>query len=136
MDMTPGHVRSHIQSETQEIELQLEDAKERIAMDEAVDRLLDNADFKKVVTEGYFKEEVIRAGLLVSDPNLDDRQRATVQRALEGIGSFQYYLQKLQILGSHARGALEEYEEELAEAQASMPTYVTGATTSNVEAFE
>jgi hypothetical protein len=124
--MEAAQMSAAIDSEIEEMELEISKAQEMKELGEAARRLIDNTDFNKLVMETFFKEEVIRLGHLVSSPNLTPDQRDNVRRDLEGVGVFQRFLNGIEILGNTAAQALEEYQEELAEARASQVTIAAG----------
>ena len=67
----------------------------RVAVEEgnALERLRNNKDFKKVIIEGYFREEAIRLVHLKADPSMQsvDSQKSIVAQ-MDAIGSFNQYL--------------------------------------------
>lgn len=122
----PDNLSAQIANEVEELELEISQAQEMKGRGDAVKRLLDNVDFKAVVLDHWFKDEVVRLGHLVSDPQLTEQQRACVQRDLEAIGGFRRYLQTLEMFGFQAAQSLEEHEEALAEARAAQITIIAG----------
>lgn len=67
----------------------------RTALEEgnALERLRDNKDFKKVVLEGYFKDEAVRLVHLKADPSMQsDASQKSIVAQIDAIGSFSSYL--------------------------------------------
>lgn len=95
-----------------EVELQIEDARKMVKRGEALDRLFYNKDFQEVILEQYFREEPIRLVHLKSDPEMgrEDRQ-AYVLGAIDAIGHFRTFLDRLGQEGDRAKTALAEAEE-------------------------
>ena len=56
-----------IDNQVEEIELEINQAKEKVALKDSLEKLIKNRDFKKVITEGYFEQEAIRLVLLKAD---------------------------------------------------------------------
>ena len=85
----------------------------RIAVEEsnALERLRNNKDFKKVILEGYFKEEAIRLVHLKADPSMQslDSQKSIVSQ-LDAIGSFSAYLTHTLQRGAMASKQIESDE--------------------------
>lgn len=81
------------QQDLNEIAVSLEEAQKMINIGEALNRLYNNADFKTIILEQYFKEEparcVIMLGRLTHDPKATER----IHKDLDAIGSFQSFLQ-------------------------------------------
>lgn len=103
-------------NQVQEIELQIEAAREIIAKRDALHRLTDNEDFKTVVREGYLKEEAIRLVQLKAQPQVQKPEiQADIVKAIDGIGCFLKYLQTIEFMAEQAERAIEEANEELAE---------------------
>jgi uncharacterized protein with PhoU and TrkA domain len=97
--------------ELQHIELTEQEAKATIELSKALDRLSNNRDFKKVVLEGYFKDEAVRLVLTKANPACSDEsiQKAIV-RDIDAIGSFRQYLGQIQHNAEMAKKALLDCE--------------------------
>lgn len=97
--------------ELKHIELTEQEAKASIELSKALDRLSNNRDFKKVVTEGYFKDEAVRLVLTKANPacSTDEIQKAII-RDIDAIGSFRQYLGQIQHNAEMATKALADCE--------------------------
>ena len=94
-------------------EVSLEEAKAQVALKESIHRLERNRDFRKVILEGYFRDEPARLTGLLAEPKLTAEQKADVLTSLRAIGELrQYFIARLAI-ADQAEKALEDYEEEL-----------------------
>ena len=102
----------------QEIEFSIQQAKEVVAYGEALERLLRNKDFQQVIDQGYLTDEARRLTLLLADPNLDEKQHASVQRSLQAIGEFHQFIQVRRAFVEEMRKHLEMAQEELEAAHA------------------
>jgi hypothetical protein len=100
----------------EQIELNIEDAKQVVARKRAVEALLKNPSFKKVITEGYFKEEASRLVLLKADMNYQTEESQTqIDKSIIGIGYLRQYLSSLMQLGTMAENAIASDEATLQE---------------------
>ena len=79
-----------------EIQLTIEENEVFIQKGEALDRLLDNADFQKVVMEGFTKEEAHRLALATGNPALEAPEaQARLFEQVKAIGIFVGFLRKI-----------------------------------------
>lgn len=91
-------------SELTQIEHDIRQCEDILATAEALEALRKNRHFKKVIEEGYLKNEAIRNTL-----NLDHAQlREASIRALAGVSSFNAYLQTIEQMADIARANLED----------------------------
>jgi len=95
----------------QQLEVSLDQAKEAVALKQAVLDLSKNKNFKKVVNDGYFKEEAARLVLIKSDDNMqeEDKQKS-IGRQIDAVGTFRQYLATQIALGNMAERAIEADE--------------------------
>ena len=77
----------------QELEANIEQAKESIDLGLALERLFSNRDFKRVVLNRYFKEEAVRLVHLKGAPEsqTSEAQKSIVNK-IDAIGNFANYL--------------------------------------------
>lgn len=102
-----------------QIQVDIDTAKNQVALRDALRRLSKNRDFKKLVLEQYFEKEPVRLCMLRADHNFQDpKDQADLLKELDAIGCLQQFFRSVLILGDRAEGALAEYEEELAEMRA------------------
>lgn len=79
-----------------ELEATLLVSKEAIELNNALQRLMDNRDFKKVVTNGYFSKEAIRLVLLKGKHDYQsDVQQKNIVAKIDAIGNFSNYLDNI-----------------------------------------
>ena len=104
------------EQQIESVEISLTHARATVEVSKAVERLLKNRDFKKVVLEQYFEQEAIRLVLLKSDPNWQKPEaKAEIEAQMCGIGEFRKYLNAKIQLGHMAARAIEDDEETLAD---------------------
>lgn len=92
----------------QEIEESIQESKGVVEFAEALDRLQKNRDFKKVILDGYFREEAIRLVHLKADPAFQtpDRQQSILSQ-IDAIGALHQYFQTTRFLAAQAAKAIE-----------------------------
>ena len=97
-----------------EIQLTLEENEAFIKKGEALDRLLDNADFQAVVMDGYIKGESHRLALATGNPALEDKEaQKRLFLQVQSIGNFNAYLRKIDREHQSAIKTKREHLEEL-----------------------
>jgi len=100
----------------EQIELSIEQAKSSIDMRDALRRLNENKDFKKVIVEGYFEKEASRVVLLKADPNTQDTEtQDALDKSIIAIGQLRQYMRTIFQVGGMADGAMGSHEEALEE---------------------
>lgn len=81
----------------QELDASIASAKETIELGTALERLFSNKDFKKVVLNGYFKDEAVRLVHLRGEPtNQSFEALASLDNKIMAISSFSIYLKNIQ----------------------------------------
>ena len=90
----------------QALEDSIQDCKVIIETGEALQRLMKNRDFKKVILEGYFKDEPIRLVHLKSDVSFQtpERQQAILTQ-MDSIGALNQYFNTLNHMMEQAKKA-------------------------------
>jgi len=107
---------SELEDQQEQIDVSIEQARETVSKKDALMRLMDNADYKVVFTEGYFKEEAARLVQLRGDPEFDDiKAQQSIEKSIIGVGSTYNYLHTIIQLGRMAEKAMiaAEVEREL-----------------------
>lgn len=98
------------------IEQSIASAKQLVALQESLQRLYSNRDFKKVVLEGFFEKEAVRLVHLKSDPNMQTAERqSNILVQMDSIGTLNQYFQTIFQLGSMAEKSIASDEQTLAE---------------------
>ena len=98
-------------NDLEQIEITIESAKKKIQTMEALNRLMDNKDFQRIIDEGYLKEEPVRLVYLKAAPEMqEDLMQKQVISAIDGIGQLRAYLSLLMTQGYSALRALEADE--------------------------
>lgn len=106
-------------NDVQELELSIKDAKKMVDLGNALERLLKNRDFKKVVQEEYLEQEAIRLVHLKGDGNMQSEQaQRAIDRDISAISAFRQFLDMVFAKADHAREAIAECEEALDEIRA------------------
>jgi len=100
-----------------ELELNIETAKELMQQRDALLRLNDNHDFKKIIAKGYFEDEAIRLAHCTADPN-QKNHRDEIMISLQAISVLKQHLHYIIVMGNNAEQAMLEAEETLDEIRA------------------
>ncbi len=97
----------------QEVEMSMEQAKESVALRDALTRLAGNDDFKLVITKGYFNLEAERVVGARADPAMmvNEVGMVMLENILTSIGGLRQYFIKVQQQGSMSLQALSELQE-------------------------
>jgi hypothetical protein len=99
-----------------DIETQLKVAKGIVEFHQSLERLADSKDFKKVILDGYFKDEAIRLVHLKADPAM---QSADTQKSLlaqmDSIGALSSYFRSVRLKAEMAAKTIASNEDALAE---------------------
>lgn len=74
-------------------------------------RLESNRDFKKLIADGYLKDEAVRLVHLKADPSMQtpDRQ-AAIDRDISGIGALLQYFRTVDFMAGQAIKSIEADE--------------------------
>lgn len=99
----------------QEIRVDLAAAKAHVDMADTIRRLEKNPDFRRVFTDGYFRDEASRLTLLLGDQNITEEDRAKIQISLRCIGELHTYLRVKLMLGEQMANAIADGEREIDE---------------------
>ena len=111
-----GDTERCIMNQQEELEITIEQARETVALRDALRRLHSNRDFKKVIKEGYFVNDASRVVLLKADPEMESsNSQASIERAIIGIGQLGQYFAKTEALGNMAERAITDNQETLEE---------------------
>lgn len=101
-----------------EVEQQLKDVKEAMALRDMAVKLSTNREFRKLIIEGFIETETNRLMVCAGDVRFkkEDREQMMGQ-ALAG-GHLKRYLNYIQMLGDNAERSIPEAEQTLAELRA------------------
>lgn len=103
-------------NEIRQIEQSIASAKQLVALQESLQRLYSNRDFKKVILEGFFEKEAIRLVHLKADPNMQTVERQNnILTQMDSIGALNQYFQTINQLASMATNSIASDEQTLAE---------------------
>ena len=84
-----------------QIQVNIKEAEERVALGECLKRLSKNRDFKKLIEQRYFKDESHRLVMVKSSPACQTPEiQAEILRDLDGIGSLYQFFNAI---GSEAK---------------------------------
>jgi len=93
----------------EQIELSIDAANKNIDMYRTMERLHNNADFKKLIVEGFFKEEASRVVALKADPNIQgENEQKQIDNIIISIGGLRQYFNTIYQLGKMSERAVKE----------------------------
>lgn len=102
------------EADIQEVEITIQQARDFIAIGDALARLQKNPDFIKVVEEAYFTHEAARVVSLIAHPAQQrPEQQAQLQNYLRGISEFGQFIITTQLQVQQFRRNLEDAEQTL-----------------------
>lgn len=105
-------------TQMQELEANIARNKAIMAKGASLERLKANPDFKKVVSEGFLKENAVRLVHLKGDKNMaEPHKQAAIQAEIDAIGHFASYLNdvsRFAALAADSLAADEQTREEIA----------------------
>jgi len=102
------------EEQLEQLESSMAEAKHFIDIKNSLLKLQKNRDFKKVITEYYFKEEAARL-VMAKSAGLSEEQQVLIDNMIYGIGSLAKFLDSTLARGNQAELALAEDEEAKAE---------------------
>jgi len=97
--------------ESDQVQIQINEARRMQELRDNCGKLLKNTAFKKVIEEGYFKEEAARLVMAKSNHNLSPDQQVNIDNMIYGVGTLANYLESVMRRGAEMDTAIEEYEE-------------------------
>jgi hypothetical protein len=93
----------------QAIEVDIKEATAAVEYAKALDKLERYHPFKKIILEGYFKEEAIKlVGTKSANGYEDEASQKAIIKAIDGIGELAKYLQTIKTLGRMNEKAIQE----------------------------
>lgn len=95
----------------QELDEDINKAQQLIDMGSALERLMYNADFKKVVMQGFFEKQAIQLVHSKADPALQDKENQEfIMKQLDAIGTLNQYFRNIGNQADLARKAIDAAE--------------------------
>lgn len=100
------------QQQLEQVELTIEQAQDNIAHKQALTRLYENADFRKIILEGYLQKEAARMVHAKAEPSLQsESDQLQLTRMIDGLGYFRQYLNKVYQFGAIAEKTIESHRQ-------------------------
>lgn len=114
------------QNEIEQVEVNITEARKVVSRGKMAEKLASIPEFRELILEGYFKDEVVRLAALMSDPNIPETYRECVNRDVHGPSALRRYLQTLVQMGHVAADEIEkneDYLDELRDESAGVQTF-------------
>jgi len=90
------------------LELTIEDAQEKVALAEKLQRLHNNKDFQEIILEKFFRDESHRVVMAKADPAMQgDVDQKGLDDLMTAIGELYKYFHMIFVFGEGAARALE-----------------------------
>ena len=101
-------------TDTETIEISMEQAKQKIKRAEALNRLYENPEFKELFVEGYMKEFAAEMVSRKASMNAqEEKNQKFIDNQITAIGHMQLYMSLLAQEGRVAKETLEADEQEI-----------------------
>ena len=97
-------------TQMEQIEVALEDAKTAVTKLDALHRLINNDDFKVVIDKGYFEEEASNLVLSLGNPVYTKEQLEKVDQLIRGISCLSSYFGSIKYNGQQGEKAIKDLE--------------------------
>ena len=98
------------EEQLENLEANMVEAKHFVDVKNSFEKLSRNRDFKKVITEYYFKEEAARL-VMAKSSNLTEEQQIVIDKMIYGIGSLAKFFDSVLSRGIQAEQQVVEDEE-------------------------
>lgn len=101
-----------------QLEQQIKDAQGSLELGRALASLRHNPDFKKLMIEGYLKNEAVRLVQLKADPSMVSAiDQAAIVRDIDSIGAMGQYFRTVEMMGIRAESSIAGAEAAITEIQ-------------------
>jgi hypothetical protein len=98
------------------LQQQVKDAQGSLELGKALATLRHNPDFKKLIADGYLKNEAVRLVHLKADPSMASAEnQSSVVRDIDAIGALAQYFRTVEMMGLRAESSIAEAEEAITE---------------------
>jgi hypothetical protein len=98
------------EEQLENLEANMVEAKHFVDIKNSFEKLSRNRDFKKVITEYYFKEEAARL-VMAKSSSLNDEQQKLIDKMIYGVGSLAKFFDSVVARGAQAEQSLAEDED-------------------------
>lgn len=99
------------EADIEKIEISIDTAKKHINNAEAFKRLQKNADFKKIIEEGYFENNTTRLVFLMTDPQFEsEAKQILLKNEMIAISGLFKYFKTITVMGDQYKQALLDDE--------------------------
>ena len=101
-------------SDIAEIEVTIEELQKVVDRRNQLRKLESNREFRKIVLDGYFKDEAARLAAISADP-AHEKMRPQILMEIQAISCFRQFLRNIDLIGGIAERELKENHEALEE---------------------
>lgn len=98
---------SEAEYKLQQLEINVQNSKKQLELGEALKRLSQNRDFKRLILDDYFREEAIRLVSLRGDPEFQTPEKqAHILAQIDAQSMFQKYLRTISWQAERAKDSI------------------------------
>lgn len=105
-------------SQIQELEAQKEDLRKQVELRDQILKLSANFEFRKVIHEGFLRDDCARNARIAGDPGLDEKMQKDALNMALAAGHLQRYLSANVQMGNQAEQTIFQIDEALEELRA------------------
>ena len=101
----------NLEAQLNQLEQDISANKRLIDLAKSLERLESNRDFKKIINEGFMKDEAVRLVHLKADPAMQaEHKQVAIIKEIDAIGSLASFLAVIRVQGRNAERALADDE--------------------------
>lgn len=106
---------SNVTQKIEELEASAVSAKEVVAQRDALVKLASTPEFRKLIVEGYLRDETARLTHISSEPGMTPQDRADAMAMAQATGHFKRWMNALIQMGNHAEKGIKDIDEMISE---------------------
>ena len=100
------------QFRTEQIQMSIKQASDKIELGEALERLSNNEDWKKIILTEMFEKETQRLVFLKSEPSMSEPGgQAAIDGEIKMIGNFRQFCRRIMREAQMSKKAIEDYRQ-------------------------
>lgn len=106
----------NLNSQVAALDRSIADNTKHVELAKALERLESNRDFRKIIGDGFFKENAVRLVHAKAEPAMQSPEKqAAILRDMDAIGTLAEFFRTIRIQGDVARNSIEDAETDRAE---------------------
>ena len=105
-------------SDIEALQHQIEEARAVVEQRDLMSKLANNHEFRKLIIEGFCRDECARFLHVSTDPNIAEDDRRDALGSAQAAGYLKRWMNALIMMGNHAASGIVEMQEMIAELRA------------------